>query len=104
MFNERWDSGVDKVFQKLLERDIVALDRESWMMAWVEFSGGIVLKFWDANKYYAWCDFGVVKAGGVEFEWHRARPKRKTMAKFYRKLRDYEQEQGKVSKVLRRLT
>ena len=98
----KWDGTTWKVRS-------VTSDKESiwgWMLVGDrEADGKYVIKFWNANKYYAWMNKGSIYyypdylGDGNRFhlidEWENVVPSRKTMYKFAKKIREWQKQKQK---------
>ena len=91
-------------------RVIPATSSEDSMWGWVlvgdrDSKQKYIIKFWDANKYYAWMNRGSIYhypdyLGDPDTfclmdEWRDAVPSRKTMYKFAKKIREWQKQKQK---------
>lgn len=53
------------------------------------------MKFWSANRWYAYGSEGIASINGKEFRWVQQMPSRYSVRKFFSKIEEYEFQQMK---------
>lgn len=57
----------------------------------VQFNNGAIMKFWNANKYYAWVNSGyIIFADKTQYVWSGSRPSVKNMFLLKQALKNYQ--------------
>lgn len=89
--NDKVDKELDNKISYYLKHFTVKLIQRDEFYIYITFKENLVtLKLWNRNKYYAWCTDGCFLDSPNEYEWNNKRPKRSTMWKLYKLLKNYE--------------
>jgi hypothetical protein len=65
-------------------------DTENITTTEIYFSNGVIFKFWNENKYYAWLKSGIFTSFGSEVEFVESRPSSRTMLMFKNAIKNFE--------------
>lgn len=90
IMNDSVDEALDSLLSNIIDnKTIIDVKGENCYLC-IEFSNGIIADVWNANRYYAWLSSGTIRENNsVIYKWDYARPRKKTMRKLRRKLRDF---------------
>lgn len=90
LMNYGADLVLDSLLKSGLESGIKNIYTNDAFFITVEFNNGLTMRAWNVNKYYAWLHEGIFTfPDGKCYRWQDGRPKRKTMARLYKSLRNF---------------
>lgn len=90
IMNDDVDELLDSLLSNLIENKTIIDVKDEDYYLYIEFSNGVIANMWNANRYYAWLCIGTISENNsVIYKWNYARPRKKTMRKLRKKLRDF---------------
>lgn len=90
IMNHGVDETLDSLLSNIIDNKTIIDVKVKYLYLCIEFSNGIIADVWNANRYYAWLCIGTISENNsVIYKWNYARPRKKTMRKLRRKLRDF---------------
>lgn len=90
IMNDDVDECLDFLLSNIIDNKTIIDVKGDYYYLRIEFSNGIIADVWNANRYYGWLSNGtIIKNNSVIYKWKDVRPRKKTMRKLRRKLRDF---------------
>ena len=84
------DRTLDIILTKAMGSGIKSVKQIDGYYLDITFNDGAYVKIWNSNKYYAWLSIGSFmfpdREDGI-YRWNYERPRRKTMARLYKMLK-----------------
>lgn len=90
----RVDARLDFELATIMRKDIISVEY-SYAYVAIDF-GGITVRFWNNNKYYAWASRGTIQYYGYDdccygknFEWDNCMPNDDTLNELDRRIKEF---------------